>query len=73
MGRTAGAKDGSQRKRRGKTQAEKDATAEAKRKKMAKGTASITALHQYSIEIEFIYVINDKHDRLDDIEPNIPI
>ena len=44
MGRTAGARDGSQRKRRGKTQAEKDATAEAKRKKMAKGTASITDL-----------------------------
>jgi len=44
MGRTTGARDGSQRKRRSKTQAEKDATAEAKRKKMAKGTASITDL-----------------------------
>ena len=47
MGRTAGAKDGSQRKRRCKTQAEKDKTAEAKRKKMAKGTASITDLFSH--------------------------
>ena len=44
MGRTAGARDGSQRKRRNKTQAEKDKTAEAKRKKMAKGSASLTDL-----------------------------